>query len=74
LWADPTGSYISVLEAKKVYDFYGKPSALTPEPPPPNTPIIKSTIGYHIREGEHNLTAYDWSNFIRFANYNFYHH
>jgi hypothetical protein len=73
LWADPAGSYLSVLEAKKVYALYGKSSALTPEPPPPNTPIIKSTIGYHIREGEHNLTAYDWSNFIRFANYNFYH-
>jgi hypothetical protein len=74
LWADPIGSYLSVIEAKKVYELYGKSSALTPESPPANTPIIKSTIGYHIREGEHNLTAYDWSNFIRFANYNFYHH
>lgn len=71
LWADPKGSYLSLQYARQVYDLYGKSSALTPDPPPVNTPIINSTIGYHIREGEHNLTAYDWSNFIRFANYHY---
>ena len=71
LWADPTGSYLSLLHAKKVYDLYGKQSALSPEPPGVNTPIINSSLGYHNREGIHNLTAYDWLNFIRFANYHF---
>ena len=69
LWADPKGSYISLVHAKEVYDLYRKPLALTPEPPPVNTPIIKSILGYHNREGIHNLTVYDWTNFIRFANY-----
>jgi hypothetical protein len=69
LWADPTGSYLSLVHAKKVYDLYGKPSALTPEPPAVNSPIIKSFLGYHNREGIHDLTVYDWTNFIRFANY-----
>jgi len=72
LWADPKGSYLSLQYAKQVYDLYGKPLALSQEPPPVNTPIINSTIGYHIREGIHNLTAYDWSNFIRFANYHYH--
>jgi hypothetical protein len=71
LWADPTGSYLSLLHAKKVYELYGKQSALSTEPPPMNTPIINSILGYHNREGIHNLTAYDWLNFIRFANYHF---
>lgn len=69
LWADPTGSYLSLVNAKKVYDLYGKKSSLTPEPPPVNSPIINSVLGYHMREGIHNLTVYDWLNFIRFANY-----
>ncbi|HTH81382.1 MAG TPA: hypothetical protein VL490_00515 [Mucilaginibacter sp.] len=72
LWADPKGSYLSVQLAQQVYDMYGKHSALPPVAPPPNTPIIKSAQGYHIREGVHNLTAYDWGNFIKFANYHYY--
>lgn len=73
LWADPLGSYLSLINAQPVYALYGKHSALTPQPPPINTPIIKSVIGYHIREGIHDLTVYDWSNFIRFADFHYYH-
>lgn len=69
LWADPRGSYLSAKNAEKVYALYRMPSALTPEPPAINTPIIRSSLGYHNREGIHNLTAYDWNNFIQFANY-----
>ena len=71
LWADPKGSYLSLLHAKEVYDLYGKNSELTPEPPPINSPVIDSYLGYHNREGIHNLTVYDWKNFIQFANYHF---
>lgn len=71
LWADPVGSYLSILEAQKVYALYRKKSALSADPPPPNTPVIHSVLGYHNREGIHNMTAYDWSNFIRFANFNY---
>ncbi|MDD8018285.1 MAG: acetylxylan esterase [Bacteroidota bacterium] len=73
LWADPVGSYLSMVKAQKVYALYGKHSELTPDPPLPNTPIINSIFGYHIREGRHDLTAYDWGNFIRFANFNYFH-
>ncbi|MFD3003048.1 acetylxylan esterase [Pontibacter toksunensis] len=71
LWADPRGSYISLLQAQKAYNLYKKPSALSPEPPAINSPIINSYLGYHNREGKHNLTAYDWQNFIQFADYHF---
>ena len=71
LWADPKGSYLSLVHGQKVYDLYQKISGLTPEPPPPNSPIIESFLGYHNREGTHDLTVYDWTNFIRFANYHF---
>jgi len=73
VWADPKGSYLSLKNAEKVYALYKKPSALTAAPPAINDPIIYSSLGYHNREGIHNLTAYDWENFIRFANYHYYH-
>ena len=71
IWADPVGSYMSISEAQKVYALYGKKSGLSPNPPPMNTPIIQSILGYHNREGIHNMTAYDWGNFIRFANFHY---
>lgn len=71
IWADPVGSYRSISEAQKVYTLYGKKSGLSPSPPPMNTPIIQSILGYHNREGIHNMTAYDWGNFIRFAGFHY---
>lgn len=71
LWADPRGSYLSAKNAEPVYALYGKKTSLTSEPPAINSPIIHSALGYHNREGIHDLTAYDWKAFIQFANYHF---
>jgi hypothetical protein len=73
LWADPLGSYLSLKNAEKVYGLYEKISRLPTAPPAINTPVIHSYLGYHNREGIHNLTLFDWSNFVRFANYHYYH-
>jgi pimeloyl-ACP methyl ester carboxylesterase len=72
LWADPKGTYLSLKNAEKVFALYGLKSNLPTNPPGINEPVIESPIAYHIREGEHNLTAYDWSNFIKFANYHYH--
>lgn len=71
LWADPKGTFLSLKNAERVYGLYEIKSALPADPPGINEPIIRSQLAYHNREGEHNLTAYDWGNFIRFANYHF---
>lgn len=71
LWADPQGTFLAMKEAEPVYSLYGLHSTLPTELPPHNTPIINSPMGYHIREGKHNLTEYDWSNFIKFADFHF---
>lgn len=70
-WADPYGSFLSLVHAKSVYDLYGKKVSLPKEMPAVNSPIIHSSIGYHFREGKHDLNIYDWTNFIRFANLHF---
>lgn len=71
LWADPTGTYLALKNAEKVYALYGIKSNLPATPPGINEPVIQSTIAYHNREGEHNMTAFDWGNFVRFANYHY---
>lgn len=73
LWADPKGSYLSLVNAEPVYALYDKRSALTAEPPAVNEAIINSVIGYHNREGIHDMTTFDWANFIRFAHFHYRH-
>ena len=71
LWADPTGTYLSLKNAECVYALYQIKSALPLNPPAINDPVIKSHLAYHNRDGVHNLTAYDWGNFIQFAKYHY---
>jgi hypothetical protein len=68
LWADPKGQYLSLLEAQPAFKLYGIESYLPPEMPEVNKQIIKSHVGFHNRKGKHNMTPYDWQQFIRFAN------
>lgn len=71
LWADAKGTFLSLKNAEKVFALYGIKSNLPENPPEINEPIVQSRIAYHNREGEHDLTSYDWSNFIKFANYHY---
>lgn len=68
LWADPTGTFLALKNAEPAYALYNKRSGLPDSPPAPNTPIIASPLAYHNREGIHNMTLFDWTQFIRFAN------
>ena len=71
LWADPTGTFLSLKNAEEVYTLYGLKSKLPNVPPGLNTPIIESPLAYHNREGKHDMTVYDWKQFIKFADYHF---
>lgn len=67
LWADPKGTFLAMKAAEPVYALYGIRAELPKEQPGINVPVMGKHFGYHNREGEHNMTAYDWANFIRFA-------
>ena len=71
LWADPKGTFLSLKNAEKVFALYGIKSNLPENPPEINEPVVQSRIAYHNREGEHDLTSYDWCSFIKFANYHY---
>jgi hypothetical protein len=71
LWADPKGTFLALKHAEEVYGFYGLISALPAVQPELNSPIVESPLAYHNREGKHDLTVYDWKQFIRFADYHY---
>lgn len=66
LWADPRGEFLAAYHAGPVYALFGKAGIPTPTMPPVYTPILNTT-GYHIRAGKHDVTAYDWTCFLDFA-------
>ncbi|MEX0778991.1 MAG: hypothetical protein WD491_10065 [Balneolales bacterium] len=67
LWADPKGEFLSLAHASPVYELWGHESIAPADMPALNTPLMVGPRGYHVREGNHNLTAYDWHNFMDFA-------
>ena len=71
-WADPEGEYLSALHASPIYELYGKKGLTSPAMPAINTPVGEGHIGYHLREGKHDINAYDWAQYIRFANRHFF--
>lgn len=66
-WADPKGEFLSASYAGEVYKLYGMEGLGTDVMPAVNAPI-QNRVAYHIRTGKHDITGYDWEQYIRFAN------
>jgi hypothetical protein len=66
LWADPTGEYLSAYHAGPAYALYGKNGLSTSVPPATDSPI-QAAVSYHRRTGKHDVTLYDWQQYISWA-------
>ena len=63
-WADPKGEFLSAKLAGPVYELLGRKGVGVEEPPALNTSVGES-VRYHIRSGKHDVTDYDWEQYIR---------
>ncbi len=65
-WADPRGEFLAAVNASPVYELLGKQGIGTDRMPALHQPI-QHTVAYHIRAGKHGITAYDWEQYLKFA-------
>lgn len=65
-WADPRGEFLSAVHAAPAYALFGKTALGTDQWPRPEI-SIGNTVGYHLRNGRHDITAFDWNLYLDFA-------
>jgi hypothetical protein len=65
-WSDPRGEFLSAQAAEPVYALFGKKGLGVTAMPPLDTPVGE-TIRYHNRSGKHDMTAYDWAQYLDFV-------
>jgi hypothetical protein len=64
--SDPKGEFLSAVNAGNVYRLYGKKGLGITQMPPPDQSVMHD-IGYHVRSGKHDVTAFDWDQYLAFA-------
>ena len=65
-WADPRGEFLSAFYATPVFKLYGEKGIPSKEMPAINQPI-QNSVAYHIRTGGHDVTGFDWEQYIKWA-------
>jgi hypothetical protein len=66
-WADPKGEFLGAVAAGEAYRLLGRkgldPNASMPDLDHP----VGDDVRYHIRTGKHDITPYDWQQYLDFA-------
>jgi len=65
-WSDPHGEFLGAVHAGPVYELFGKKGIGTEKMPELHQPVGNAVM-YHIRAGKHDVTAYDWEQYLKFA-------
>ncbi|MGC3969403.1 MAG: hypothetical protein QM775_19190 [Pirellulales bacterium] len=69
-WADPRGEFLATKYANPVYALFGKANVGVEDWPPAESPV-GDFLGYHLRTGKHDITEYDWRQYLAFADRHF---
>jgi hypothetical protein len=65
-WADPHGEFLAAQGAGAVYGLHGRAGVGAGAMPATGLPV-GDALRYHIRPGPHDITAYDWAQYLDFA-------
>jgi len=65
-WADPRGEFLAAVAASPVYQLFGKQGIGTDRMPEVHQPV-GAAVRYHVRAGKHDVTDYDWDQYLAFA-------
>ena len=69
-WADPQGEFLAAWHAEPVYRLLNAGGLGVSSQPAADHPV-GDTIGYHLRSGQHDLTDYDWQQYLHFVDRQF---
>ncbi|HTI07547.1 MAG TPA: glycoside hydrolase family 88 protein, partial [Puia sp.] len=64
--SDPRGEFLSATRVGPVYHLYKKKGLKTDSMPALEHPVGQS-VRYHIRSGKHDITGYDWQQYMDFT-------
>lgn len=67
-WADPKGQYLSLVASQPVFNLFNYKTNLPDNMPANNEQIIQLPLGFHNRDGAHDMNLFDWRQFVKFAN------
>lgn len=70
LFSDPMGEFLAAQNAGQVYALFGKQGLDITQMPPVNHPVMHD-VAYHIRSGVHDVTAFDWEQYLTFLDLRF---
>ena len=65
--AGPWGEFLTARHASPAWGLYGVKGLVESHPYRIGDPFHEGRIGYHLRQGEHDLNLFDWKNFMDFA-------
>lgn len=67
VWANPAAEFLAAKAAEPVWHLLGRSGLAMLERPASGQASIEGMIGFHVREGGHDLTAWDWARYLDFA-------
>ena len=69
LHADPKSEFLSCVAVSEVYELFGRKGLVCDDIIPSESVSYPcGTVGYHMRDGSHFLSRYDWRKFIEYRN------
>jgi hypothetical protein len=72
-WSDPKGEFLSAVSASRVYALLRVRGLPSDTMPAVDAPLDEAgyQVAYHVRSGKHDVTAFDWDQYLNFLDLHF---